>query len=57
MGAVSFFGVFPAIAQTTEGNTSSVEAVTVTGTRLTMGGYEAPTPVTVIGAVACTRFG
>ena len=49
IGAVSIFGIFPAMAQSTPGNASNVESVVSTGTRLTIGGYEAPTPVTVIG--------
>ena len=44
MSAVSLLGMLPAMAQS-----AGVEAVTVTGTRLNIAGYEAPTPVTVIG--------
>src|SRR3954469_7714415 len=55
IGAVSFMGIFPAIAQSTGPSPSNVEAVEVTGTRLTIGGYEAPTPVTVIGVEQIER--
>jgi outer membrane receptor protein involved in Fe transport len=48
-------GVFPAIAQSPGPSPSNVEAVEVTGTRLTIGGYEAPTPVTVIGVEQIQR--
>ncbi|MDY6947794.1 MAG: TonB-dependent receptor plug domain-containing protein, partial [Pseudomonadota bacterium] len=44
----------PVVAQDTaavasEAGGSSIEAITVTGSRLTRTGYETPTPVTVIG--------
>jgi iron complex outermembrane receptor protein len=55
MGAISLLGVFPAIAQTAGSNASGVETVEVTGTRLSIGGYEAPTPVTVIGVAQIER--
>src|SRR3569833_1244824 len=52
MGAVSFLGILPAAAQEAAAN---VEAVTVTGSRISIQGYEAPTPVTVIGAEQLER--
>jgi outer membrane receptor protein involved in Fe transport len=42
----------PALAQESSTN---VEAVTVTGSRISIQGYEAPTPVTVIGAEQLAR--
>ena len=55
MGAVSVFEIVPASAQAAGGNPSNVEAVTVTGSRISIQGYEAPTPVTVIGAEQIKR--
>jgi iron complex outermembrane receptor protein len=55
MGAASLLGIFPATAQTSEGNASNIESVVVSGTRLSIGGYEAPTPVTVIGVEQIQR--
>jgi len=52
MGAVSVLGILPAAAQDASAN---VEAVTVTGSRISIQGYEAPTPVTVIGAEQLER--
>ena len=52
MGAVSWLGMAPALAQESSTN---VEAVTVTGSRISIQGYEAPTPVTVIGAEQLER--
>ena len=52
MGAVSVLGILPAAAQDAAAN---VEAVTVTGSRISIQGYEAPTPVTVIGAEQLER--
>jgi iron complex outermembrane receptor protein len=45
--AASFLSSAPAIAQGADA--PNVEAVTVSGTRISIVGYEAPTPVTVIG--------
>ena len=53
MGAVSFLGILPASAQ--GAGAPNVEAVTVTGSRISIQGYEAPTPVTVIGAEQLAR--
>ena len=52
MSAVSVLGSLPAAAQDASAN---VEAVTVTGSRISIQGYEAPTPVTVIGAEQLAR--
>jgi outer membrane receptor protein involved in Fe transport len=55
LGAVGLLGIAPANAQSTAGNSPAgnsptVETVVVTGSRISIGGYEAPTPVTVISA-------
>src|SRR5256885_10101281 len=55
MGAVSFLGILPASAQGAGAGAPNVEAVTVTGSRISIQGYEAPTPVTVIGAEQLAR--
>ena len=55
IGASSLLGIFPAIAQTTRNDTTSVESVIVSGSRLSIRGYEAPTPVSVIGAAQIER--
>lgn len=52
ISAVSLLGATPASAQ---GASDNVEAVTVTGSRITIGGYEAPTPVTTIGVEQIER--
>ncbi len=52
MSAISVLGSLPAAAQDASTN---VEAVTVTGSRISIQGYEAPTPVTVIGAEQLAR--
>lgn len=54
IGAVSFFGTSPASAQGGD-NAPNVEAVTVTGSRISIQGYEAPTPVTVISQEQLSR--
>jgi len=46
--ALACLGV-PALAQSTSDAGSNIESVTVTGTRITIEGYQAPTPVTVLG--------
>jgi iron complex outermembrane receptor protein len=55
MSSVSLLGIVPANAQpvgdsslSVEQNSASVEAVTVTGTRISIQGYQEPTPVTVV---------
>jgi iron complex outermembrane recepter protein len=55
MGTVSCLGIVPAIAQGAGDNASNVEAVTVTGSRISIQGYEAPTPVTVISQEQLNR--
>ncbi|HZQ39769.1 MAG TPA: hypothetical protein VFA87_03210, partial [Rhizomicrobium sp.] len=47
MSAVSVLGASPAAAQNAGEASANVEAVTVTGSRISIQGYEAPTPVTV----------
>ena len=51
MSAVSVLGALTAAAQ----EPANVETVTVTGSRISIQGYEAPTPVTVIGAEQLAR--
>ena len=62
LSAVSLLGVLPTSAQTagdSSSNTgdaaSNVETVTVTGSRISIQGYEAPTPVTVVNAEKLDR--
>jgi len=51
----SLAGAAPAAAQDSAGVPSNVEAVTVTGSRISIEGYQQPTPVTVINAQQMQR--
>ena len=62
LSAVSLLGSVPANAQATPDNSSNaggtssgVETVTVTGSRISIQGYEAPTPVTVVNTEQLQR--
>ena len=55
ISAVSLLGIVPANAQAAGDNSPSVETVTVTGSRISIQGYEQPTPVTVISAADLDR--
>lgn len=59
MSAVSLLGAVPASAQAAGGSSaaagSGVEAVTVTGTRISIQGYQEPTPVTVVNSADLER--
>jgi outer membrane receptor protein involved in Fe transport len=55
MGAVSSLGIVPAHAQAADGNSPNVETVTVTGSRISIQGYQAPTPVTVVDTADIQR--
>src|SRR4051794_9294216 len=54
LGAASVASIASANAQSAEGP-GGVEAVTVTGSRITIEGYQQPTPVTVINAQQMQR--
>ena len=49
MTALGVLGIMPAKAQTPTDNSAPVESVTVSGSRIAIQGYEASTPVTVLG--------
>ncbi|HVW74368.1 MAG TPA: TonB-dependent receptor plug domain-containing protein, partial [Rhizomicrobium sp.] len=55
MSAVSLLGVVPANAQAAGDNSTGVETVTVTGSRISIQGYEQPTPVTVVSTADLDR--
>jgi outer membrane receptor protein involved in Fe transport len=55
MAAASLLGIMPASAQGAGGAAPNVEAITVTGSRISIQGYEAPTPVTVISEEKLNR--
>src|SRR5215471_2617000 len=55
MAAASLLGTMPASAQGAGENASNVEAITVTGSRISIQGYEAPTPVTIISEEQLNR--
>jgi outer membrane receptor protein involved in Fe transport len=55
MAAASLLGTMPASAQGAGENAPNVEAITVTGSRISIQGYEAPTPVTVISEEQLNR--
>ncbi len=54
LGALALSGV-SANAQDSAGSTPGVEQVTVTGSRISIQGYEAPTPVTVVSTADMER--
>jgi outer membrane receptor protein involved in Fe transport len=53
--AIYLFGNVPAHAQATGDISPNVEAVTVTGSRISIQGYEQPTPVTVVNSADLDR--
>ncbi len=55
MAAAVSFAATSAYAQTADNSPANIETVTVTGSRISIQGYEAPTPVTVIGAEQLQR--
>ena len=58
LGAASVAGAAPAYAQNAASGTEgpgSVETVTVTGTRISIQGYQQPTPVTVVNSADLQR--
>ena len=55
IAAAISFSATSASAQTADEGSGNIETVTVTGSRISFQGYEAPTPVTVIGAEQIER--
>lgn len=55
VAAMSVLSIVPANAQAAEDASRGVEQVTVTGSRISIQGYEAPTPVTVVDTADIQR--